>query len=94
MSTAVEGRRWLISGRVQGVFFRASTRRQAERLGLTGSATNLSDGRVEVAARGPAEALERLEAWLHKGPTAARVDSVEGFGVDPSDIVESGFQTD
>ena len=70
-------RRWLLTGRVQGVFFRESTSRQAQPLGLTGHAINLSDGRVEVLAHGPVEALDRLEAWLAKGPPAARVDAIE-----------------
>lgn len=72
-----ETRKWLISGRVQGVFFRESTRRQAEPLGLAGHAINLPDGRVEVVASGPASALDELERWLQDGPTAARVDRVE-----------------
>ena len=72
-----EVRRWLISGRVQGVFFRESTRRQAEPLGLTGRAVNRPDGTVEVVACGPDEALDELERWLHRGPRAARVDAVE-----------------
>ncbi len=93
MSTAAEARRWLISGRVQGVFFRDSTRRQAEPLGLAGRAVNLADGRVEVVARGPAEALERLEAWLHQGPPSARVDSVERIEIDAAEAPESGFRT-
>lgn len=72
-----ETRRWLISGRVQGVFFRESTRRQAEPLGLAGHAVNLPDGRVEVVARGDAAALDQLEAWLGDGPPAARVETLE-----------------
>ncbi|QKK01630.1 MAG: acylphosphatase [Pseudomonadota bacterium] len=71
-----EQRCWLISGRVQGVFFRESTRREAESLGLTGHAVNLPDGRVEVAARGEGLALDRLEAWLSQGPGMARVEQV------------------
>ncbi|HET6397692.1 MAG TPA: acylphosphatase [Pseudoxanthomonas sp.] len=69
--------RFLVSGRVQGVFFRASTREQAQRLGLDGSATNLADGRVEVVAAGAPRALAELEAWLRVGPPRARVDAVE-----------------
>ena len=69
--------RFLVSGRVQGVFFRASTREQALRLGLCGYAKNLADGRVEVVASGSDEALAELEGWLHQGPAAARVQSVE-----------------
>jgi len=72
-----ETRCWLISGRVQGVFFRESTRRRAEPLGLTGHAINLSDGRVEVLAHGEPDALSQLENWLQNGPPAARVDKIE-----------------
>lgn len=68
--------RFLISGRVQGVFFRASTRQQALRLGLDGSARNLADGRVEVIAQGEAAALEALATWLEQGPDLADVDAV------------------
>jgi acylphosphatase len=66
-----------VSGRVQGVFFRESTRRQAQNLGLTGYAINLSDGRVEVLACGDAAQLERLVHWLHSGPEYARVTHVD-----------------
>ncbi|WP_296282012.1 acylphosphatase [Pseudoxanthomonas sp.] len=68
--------RFLVSGKVQGVFFRASTRERARDLGLSGRATNLPDGRVEVVAAGDAAALDLLEAWLRLGPPAARVESV------------------
>ncbi|MBD9478373.1 acylphosphatase [Pseudoxanthomonas sp. PXM02] len=68
--------RFIVSGKVQGVFFRASTRERAMDLGLSGRATNLPDGRVEVVADGDAAALDALEAWLHDGPPAARVDTV------------------
>jgi acylphosphatase len=68
---------FLVSGRVQGVFFRASTRQQAERLGLAGHARNLDDGRVEVLAAGSDDALQALERWLHEGPPAAQVEQVE-----------------
>ncbi|RMF88343.1 MAG: acylphosphatase [Nitrospirae bacterium] len=66
-----------VSGRVQGVFFRASTQEEGRRLGLAGWARNLPDGRVEVVAQGERPALERLLAWLHQGPPAARVERVE-----------------
>lgn len=69
--------RFVVSGRVQGVFFRASTRAQAERLGLSGYARNLADGRVEVLACGKSEALDALERWLWQGPPAAEVTAVE-----------------
>ncbi|WP_425603268.1 acylphosphatase [Luteimonas endophytica] len=68
--------RFLVRGRVQGVFFRASTREQAQRLGLRGHARNLDDGGVEVLAAGEAGAIEALERWLWRGPPAARVDAV------------------
>jgi acylphosphatase len=68
--------RFLVSGRVQGVFYRASTREQALALGLRGHAKNLSDGRVEVIASGTDAALDALEQWLWRGPSGARVDDV------------------
>ena len=83
--------RFLVSGKVQGVFFRASTRERALDLGLSGRATNLPDGRVEVVAEGPAEALDALEAWLHEGPSAARVDGVVRTPWDHA--VNEGFVT-
>ncbi len=66
-----------ISGRVQGVWFRASTRDEGAQLGLNGWVRNLPDGRVEVVAQGERAPLERLLAWLHQGPPGARVDAVE-----------------
>jgi acylphosphatase len=73
-------RRYLIAGKVQGVFFRQSTRIEAQRLGLSGMARNLSNGSVEVIARGHAAALDALRAWLEKGPSDARVDEVQETG--------------
>ena len=70
-------RRCLVRGRVQGVFYRASTRDQARRLGVTGHAINLPDGGVEVLACGPAAAVAALCDWLREGPPAARVEAVE-----------------
>jgi acylphosphatase len=69
-------KRFLVNGRVQGVWFRASTRDTAVALGLQGHAVNLADGRVEVVACGGPDALDRFEAWLHQGPELARVDAV------------------
>lgn len=66
-----------VSGRVQGVSFRYSTRQQAQRLGITGGAYNLPDRRVEVLACGEAEAVEKLCRWLHQGPPLAHVTSVQ-----------------
>lgn len=69
--------RFLVSGKVQGVFFRASTREQALKLGLSGHVVNLDDGRVEVRAQGDAAAIEALASWLRQGPPMARVDHVQ-----------------
>ena len=69
-------RRFTIKGRVQGVFFRASTREVAESLGITGHAINLSDGNVEVLACGEPAALDKLAAWLNDGPPSASVTGV------------------
>ena len=82
--------RFLVSGKVQGVFFRASTREQALKLGLHGHATNLPDGRVEVIAAGDSSALDALERWLHIGPLMARVIAVERGYVDV-DVTELSF---
>lgn len=67
----------LISGRVQGVGFRAFVRRHALDLGLAGSAENLSDGRVEIVAEGPRSELEHLVVFLRRGPSHAKVHDVE-----------------
>ena len=72
-----ECRRFLVYGKVQGVWFRESTRRQAQALNLTGQAVNLADGSVEVIACGERQAIQRLEDWLHKGPLLAKVQRVE-----------------
>lgn len=68
--------RFIVTGKVQGVFFRASTRERALRLGLTGHARNLADGSVEVVASGSLAAIDELDAWLHHGPPAAGVEKV------------------
>ncbi len=68
--------RFIVSGRVQGVFFRSSAREHALELGLTGHAKNLDDGRVEVLASGSIEALAALARWLQQGPPAAEVRQV------------------
>ena len=85
-----ETRVFTVHGRVQGVWFRDSTRREATRLGLSGHAINLADGNVEVLATGPVEALDALEQWLHVGPPVARVTRVETRVVDVAEV--SGFR--
>jgi acylphosphatase len=72
-----------VTGRVQGVFFRASTVREARLLGLQGWVRNRPDGSVEVWAQGPDPALDRLERFLARGPSGALVEAVA------SDLVEA-----
>lgn len=66
-----------VSGKVQGVYYRASTAKKAQMLGLSGWVKNLDDGRVELRAQGPIEALEALLSWCEKGPILAKVSNVE-----------------
>ena len=88
-------RRCHVSGRVQGVFYRASTREYAVRLGLAGYARNLDDGRVEVLIVGEPPAVESLIQWLHTGPPAASVNSVAIQEIQLQELgnVPSGFST-
>ena len=69
-------RRYRVSGKVQGVYFRHSTRVEAKRLSLRGSVRNLPDGCVAVLVQGAPAAVETLRLWLHRGPALARVDEV------------------
>jgi len=71
-----ECRKFRVEGRVQGVWFRESTREQANSLAISGYAINCPDGSVEVLACGETAALEKLVQWLQRGPRMARVDSV------------------
>ena len=82
--------RYYVSGKVQGVWFRASTRERALALGLQGYARNLADGRVEVLAAGDAAALAQLEAWLRRGPEHARVHGLQRMHAEESEAGE-GF---
>jgi acylphosphatase len=70
-------RRCLVSGKVQGVFYRASAAERARVLGVTGHAKNLPDGRVEVLACGEEAKVEELIEWLRQGPPTAKVSGVE-----------------
>jgi acylphosphatase len=65
-----------ISGRVQGVWYRASMQREARRLGVTGWVRNRRDGTVEAVVDGPPKAVEAMLEWAHRGPPAARVKNV------------------
>jgi acylphosphatase len=78
-------RRYLISGRVQGVGFRYFTEAVASREGVHGWVRNLPDGRVEAAAEGDVDAVERFERAIRYGPRGAAVDDVEVFDDVPSD---------
>lgn len=69
-------RRFLVSGRVQGVFYRASTLTRARELHVTGFVRNLNDGRVEIVACGDETALALLQKWLWQGPSQAQVEQV------------------
>lgn len=84
-------RKFLISGKVQGVFFRASTQRKARSLDIAGHAVNLDDGRVEVLACGEESALSELQHWLNEGPPGATVELVERFDID--EHPPAGFST-
>ncbi len=72
-------KRWTmrISGRVQGVYYRAATEKSATELGVTGYALNLPDGRVEVVAEAEPDRLKALHRWCLQGPPAARVDDID-----------------
>jgi len=65
-----------IRGRVQGVFFRESARRQAVALGVRGWVKNLPDGSVEAAAEGSQDSVQAFIQWCHQGPSSARVEEV------------------
>lgn len=81
-----EAARFLVEGRVQGVAFRASARQLALALGLRGHARNLADGRVEVVAAGPPQAMAELERWLQHGPPLARVGHVHRQPLAPAAV--------
>lgn len=90
LNDAIACVRFFVSGRVQGVFFRGSTAQQAQRLGLRGHAINLPDGRVEVLAAGPADAVAELATWLEDGPRLAKVTGVEATSEDPAMAGDTG----
>jgi acylphosphatase len=79
-----------VSGRVQGVAYRATTRRRAREAGVDGWVRNLADGRVEAVFEGPPEAVERMVEWCHEGSARARVDDVAVERERPAGL--SGFE--
>lgn len=89
-------RRFRVVGKVQGVYFRHSTRKEAVRLGIAGHAENLPDASVEVLAHGSVEAVAELMQWLHRGPTSARVDQVIELAVEaePDPGAEQDIEAD
>ena len=80
----------LVSGRVQGVFFRASCAEQARALGVAGWVRNAPDGRVEAVFEGPEAAVEAMVGWCRRGPAHARVDDVEIEHEEPAGV--EGFR--
>ncbi len=76
-----------VSGKVQGVYFRAATKKQADKRNITGYAKNLSDGRVEIQATGEAKAIEELINWSYKGSVFSKVKHVEV--TDITSVIES-----
>ena len=82
--------RLLISGRVQGVFFRDTCRRMAQQHGVSGWVRNLPDGKVEAVFEGPAEDVGRLVEWSRRGPRTAVVEDVRVQAEPPEGL--SGFQ--
>ncbi|MBA3582587.1 MAG: acylphosphatase [Gammaproteobacteria bacterium] len=74
---SIHCKRFKVTGRVQGVFYRASTREQAVLLGVTGWVRNLAEGSVELLACGDAQQLAALEQWLWQGPELAQVHDIE-----------------
>jgi acylphosphatase len=83
-------RRVVVSGAVQGVFFRASCRAQADRLGVYGWVRNVDDGTVEAVFEGQAEAVQAMAAWCRRGPSGARVDRVDVLDEPPRGL--TGFE--
>ena len=81
-----------VTGRVQGVFFRASTEKEAVQLGLDGWVRNLRDGRVEVFAQGDARSLETLRQWLEIGPDYAHVERLECISDEEPRNLSPGFR--
>jgi acylphosphatase len=88
----VNGARFLVSGKVQGVWFRAATRERALALQLQGYARNLADGTVEVVATGAESSLDALEQWLWQGPPLAKVAGVQRQPLEAGEDY-SGFAT-
>lgn len=88
-ATSKQTLRLVVHGRVQGVFFRDSMRREARRLGVAGWVRNRSDGTVEAMVQGEAAAVDAIVRWAHRGPEHARVERV---GIEPGEGAYSSFE--
>lgn len=77
-----------VSGKVQGVSYRANAERMARMLGVSGWVRNLPDGRVEILAQGEEKSLRSYLAWVHQGPSQSRVDHVESHWDDCTEILQ------
>jgi len=91
MTTDRVTRRLVIRGRVQGVWYRESMRREAERLGITGWVRNRLDGSVEAVVQGDAAGVEAISDWARRGPEDARVSRVE-FSAPPGAEMFASFE--
>ena len=80
-------RHYLVSGRVQGVFYRSIAQRQARQLGLQGWVRNLADGRVEIVVYGDEDGVNTIEKWLEIGPEYAKVTNIEGVAENIDEVV-------
>ncbi|HWE08527.1 MAG TPA: acylphosphatase [Solirubrobacteraceae bacterium] len=89
MSSDTIRRHLVVHGKVQGVFFRDSTREKAENEGVAGWAVNRDDGAVEIVLEGPRDAVEEVAAYCRRGPASARVESVDDRQEEPEGL--SGF---
>ncbi len=82
----------LVSGRVQGVYFRRFTKNKANELGVNGTVRNREDGRVEIIAQADREPLEAFIKWCHKGPITARVATVELIEIQAKEMEFDSFE--
>lgn len=96
LESRLQARRWIVSGRVQGVSYRYFTQQAARELELTGWVRNLSDGSVEVQVAGDDQVLERFRQRLLEGPRFGRVDGIDETPLDPDilvrDLGHRGFE--
>jgi len=87
----VQGCRWVVSGRVQGVGFRWYTVRVATQCGVVGWVRNLPDGRVEAVAKGTTEAIDAFDAALRRGPRMSAVENVDKVDIPHEMVTASSF---